>query len=698
MNVDEGENKFSELTSITLGVTAQEKFRVTNIGETDIDSYGVYFEEIINTFTRTEDLVISLTCKEYDASGNYVKDCNGIDTSFPTENQLLVTNSILKGYRHEYVLNFEYKSLSDVNQDVDVGKTLSGIIQIQNEAESVSLTGTVTGYSNGDYIEIQSDPKVSQIKSDDTYKITALDVGSHTVYLKDSNGSVKASKQFRIIKSTDGTESVSDDGTEIYITDTTEEVLLNITYENSVIILAPGVTGTLLAKKILADNVDPLTNNQVPSDSVNSTYVNNPTPGINFGTVSSYNNGKGLYSTSTNTQNNKPTYYFRGNVNNNYVKFGRYNKGTCTVDYEGQTLTVQHKDSRNPSALECETETIYQYNAMAQVLAVGYDSVDECSNSYEGSMVGGCTELSMHGVWNSTVNSDLYWRIVRINEDGSIRLIYYGIEDDFYSDSETGAEYPLGYSGVEKSAFNTSYITNDNAYVGYMYGLTNSEGYQSTHSNIDTSTIKRTVDNWYMSDTNLVNLSEKYLADSGFCNDRSVSSTVKNWHSSDTTLGYGTNITYYGAYNRLYNNKSPQFACPNPDNDLFTTNTSTNGNKSLKYPIGLITADEVAYAGGVFGQNSMDFYLAYGDNFSTMSPFNYNNNFYVYTEMGYDGGPSETETYMISEYLSSTAITDSSVVRPVINLKSNVVLSEELPSGCESMNGTADCPYIIKTD
>lgn len=71
-----------------------------------------------------------------------------------------------------------------------------------------------------------------------------------------------------------------------------------------------------LSTHILKDN------NGGFSDSENSTYVNNTTPGINFGATSSDTNGKGLYYTSINTEDNKTTYYFRGAVDNNFVKFG----------------------------------------------------------------------------------------------------------------------------------------------------------------------------------------------------------------------------------------------------------------------------------------------------------------------------------------------------------------------------------------
>ena len=94
------------------------------------------------------------------------------------------------------------------------------------------------------------------------------------------------------------------------------------------------------------------------------------------------------------------------------------------------------------------------------------------------------------------------------------------------------------------------------------------------------------------------------MADPGFCNDRSVALKAGQWaslrpYTYDTALGYGKNTTYYGAYNRIVNLKVPQFKCPQT-NDLFTTASSTKGNKALTNPIGLITADEIVYAGGKY--------------------------------------------------------------------------------------------------
>ena len=287
-----------------------------------------------------------------------------------------------------------------------------------------------------------------------------------------------------------------------------------------------------------------------------------PDTNIDFSKISSDTNGKGLYYTSTNTEDNKVTYYFRGAVKNNYVSFAGFT-----------------------------------------------------------------------------------WRIIRINEDGSIRLI----KQDSIGDSAFN----------EKESYNT--------YVGYMYGTLSLTNYEAAHANTNSSTIKKALDNWYK--TNLISYSS-LIADSGFCGDRSLASG----------LGYGKNQTQYGVYNRLKNNKEPQFVCPQ-NNDLYTTLTATKGNKSLTYPIGLITADEVAYAGGVNVSNN-NYYLLNGSMFWTMSPYDFSSSAYV--SIVYDDGLRHRGTLIADNAQISSSI------RPVISIKANT----QITSG----DGISSNPYVIKTN
>ena len=264
-----------------------------------------------------------------------------------------------------------------------------------------------------------------------------------------------------------------------------------------------------------------------------------------------------------------------------------------------------------------------------------------------------------------------YWRIVRINGDGTIRIIYNGPTTD-----QTGETTQIGVS-----AFNN--LANDNAYVGYMYGTPGSSTYEETHANINDSTIKTVVDNWY--ETNIANNSNfvnKIDVNAGFCNDRSIKNNEDNlsW-SMDTKKGYGLNYTAYNGFSKFGYEDSykdifePTLYCPNKNHDLFTSKTSIKGNKKLTYPIGLITADEIVYA-GAFGSQESNYYL--------------NNNLVFWTMTADRFYKNDMARVFIEHFETTLGNYETKVaagVRPVINLKANVTLTG---------TGTKDNPYIVE--
>ena len=237
-----------------------------------------------------------------------------------------------------------------------------------------------------------------------------------------------------------------------------------------------------------------------------------------------------------------------------------------------------------------------------------------------------------------------YWRIIRINEDGTLRLIYQGT-----SANTTGEGTQIG-----TSAFNST--LNNNMYVGYMYQS------NQVHGLISNSTIKGILDTWYQN--NLTSVSDKIDGNAGFCGDRTPSSGT----------GIGTANTFYAAYERRKNG-TPSFECQN-STDLYTTSGNSTGNKVLQYPIGLISMDEVWYAGGL-ELNNISYYLYTGQNYWTMSPYYFNSQSIAYV-------------FVVDSYgfLDGAARVDYAWgVRPVINLKADV----QITGG----SGTADDPYVV---
>ena len=272
---------------------------------------------------------------------------------------------------------------------------------------------------------------------------------------------------------------------------------------------------------------------------------------------------------------------------------------------------------------------------------------------------------------------DIYWRIIRINGDGSIRMIYSGTTAPTESTKVvmTGTGTQITVDNKNTFKFNSSY--NKAEYVGYQYINGQQHGYgkcDGTNASctvngntVYNSTIKQAIDKWYAGTTLKDN---DLIADQIFCNDRSASSTqTAAWTSTGAKY-------YYGAYGRLINKKEPQLICPTAS-DKFTVNTS-NGNGALTYPVGLITEDEVAMAGGVYG-SSMSYYLYTNQYYWSGSP----NGFF--SDSSSAGGFGVFEFGSIFSY----AVTLAAGARPVVSLSSKAKLSG---------SGTYSNPYTVSSD
>ena len=255
-----------------------------------------------------------------------------------------------------------------------------------------------------------------------------------------------------------------------------------------------------------------------------------------------------------------------------------------------------------------------------------------------------------------------YWRIIRTNSDGSIRLLYHG----------TSPETQNAYIGDSEIAFNESY--NDSMYVGYKYGTSGS--LENNRLNTNDSTIKKTIDTWYKD--NLVNYT-KYLSTTAvYCNDREL--------GSGTYSATGDKF-YYVGYTRLGANKNPSYNCTN-EYDAFSVN---NTKAQLTYPIALMTADEISYAGGVWIKNAATWY--YLNSKGSASIKNGQNEWWLLSAASWDTDKSSVVFKVSSSQDRKAQFGAQSVqyklhVRPVISLKSDVLH--------KSGDGSATNPYEIQ--
>ena len=254
-----------------------------------------------------------------------------------------------------------------------------------------------------------------------------------------------------------------------------------------------------------------------------------------------------------------------------------------------------------------------------------------------------------------------YWRIIRINSNGAVRMIYDGTTAHYNGESSEDRQFGI-------SNFNTA--NNDNMYLGYMYTSGEAHGVGTS------SAIKINVDKFYQD--KLINYTSKIDSNSGFCGDRSALNLQAN-------AGTGNIDTYYKSSLRIEESK-PTLDCENM-NDYYTISEATSGNKALTYPIGLISADEVmlaGHAGGVFNgtythtKKNKTSYLTTGNAFWTLTPAS------AHIPYGF------SYWYAFGVVIGSSGIIDDNSapfgIKPVININSNVSVTG---------TGTKTDPYVV---
>lgn len=323
-------------------------------------------------------------------------------------------------------------------------------------------------------------------------------------------------------------------------------------------------------------------------------------------------------------------------------------KSKCNVYFKEDTITNSIKDELDTTG-RCPS-----VNSDGSVNTEGVES--------ENSLL--CMAIDAYGTsyyFRGNVSNNyvyfagLYWRIIRINGDGSIRLIYDGTT--VHENGDASDDRIIGYS-----AFNEEY--DDNTYVGYMYGIKGSSIYTETHANINDSTIKKYLDFWY--ENNIKDTSnEQYVVDNVFCNDRSLA-------KSDEGGGVGNNWTRYRWFE--WRTIATSLICPQK-NDAFTVNDAVRGNTALKYPISIISNDENELAGGFSDSVNENYYLFTGTMFWVLSADNFGQNIARNRDVRENGmGNNFDVSY------------NRHGVKPVINLKQG-----SLKSG----DGTINNPYRI---
>lgn len=382
------------------------------------------------------------------------------------------------------------------------------------------------------------------------------------------------------------------------------------------------------------------------------------------------------------------SYYFRGNVVDNYVSYAGYiwriirvnGDGTVRMIYAGTSTlatgadttigTTKYNDSEITDmtllgykyglnqSLKTSNEVIYS-DLYAEKTSV-HSNERSCSSSTKLCTLSGNNVITEQ--WSAGYKSVLHFTWTDIMSYFR-KPKYTCWKPSTDSTCNITMEVTGRNDGGDSAVMPTEVL---GKYYGYI-----SNSYNDTLTNENSSTIKTTLENWYV--TNIQNKLDdnsnsyaSYVADSKFCNDRSLASGDGNTLNSDSV---------YASYNRNTNNKTPSLKC-SQSQDGFSS-TTAKGNGGLSYPIGLITADEIAMSGTVAGTTGTSSFLNTGISYWTMSP-------------GYFSASKLSENMYIMNSdgtLSTSSVKVENSLRPVINLSSTVKVTKG--------NGTITNPYQV---
>lgn len=374
--------------------------------------------------------------------------------------------------------------------------------------------------------------------------------------------------------------------------------------------------------------------------------------------------GQGLYVTEDDYGD---SYYYRGKVENNYLSFAGFIWRIVRINGDGSIRLIYSGTSTS---------------ATGSATSIGTSAFN--SDTYDSAMVGykyGLSKTLQH-----TTSTNLQYTNM-----SATTVYYFG---DSYTTDDTNKKLSIsgnitsgtlsevwgsGTSDYKYTCFKTfesgtcttlieikSYVNETQVKVNYHSYL--SESYEATYTDEYDSTIKQKIDSWYL--TNIENAGySSYLSDNIFCNDRSITS------GDGFSLNKATN---YGAYTRNITNKSPSLKCPRKVDQFTVVSGEILGNGELTYPVGLLTIDEAAFAGGKHDVINQSFYLYTGQYFWTMSPVLFSSSSVVVREWNiYSDGKLHGWSWASSLY----------GVRPVINLTSEILVT--------GGNGTASFPYTV---
>ncbi|MBD9099068.1 hypothetical protein EGP98_05715 [bacterium] len=352
------------------------------------------------------------------------------------------------------------------------------------------------------------------------------------------------------------------------------------------------------------------------------------------------------------------SYYYRGAVKNNYVSFAGFTWRIIRRNGDGSVRLIYSGKSTTDTG---ETVTIGKSQFNSKYWDPTYEGYkyNEDFELHENNGTTGYTWFTNTSKYNYGTGYTFDASTKKFTLTGTIKQLTWKdnhdeiVKSQLYSCLNTSCNVVYKVTGYQSD---TEMIVKPISYSSKSLAI--------AQTNNTTSTIKATIDNWY--ENNLTAYTSK-LADETFCNDRSISSGT----------GYKTDsYTFYGSYNRNIDKKSPSLKCAQ-DNDKFKV---ANASAKLDYPVALITADEMAMAGGVVDTANTNYYLYNGQYQWSLSPG-------YFTPYGsYAGVWRVVPSGSFSPW---HYVADSFGVRPVINLKADIQITKG--------DGSPLNPFVVKS-
>ena len=538
-------------------------------------------------------------------------------------------------------------------------KTLDGVRYIKD-----CINGSNTAYTSNHWVELQAIYNGTNVAKGKTATGTATI--SNASYI--TNGDITSSNYADI---TSGTQCITIDLGQEYDLD---EIAVwhywsdGRTYNNNITYVSNDNSSWIVA----------INRNEAETSQGKRTnaYIDTLYNEIENNVTESGSSGVFLYNDTDDNAGSNSIYYYKGNVTNNNVWFANLCWKIVRTTSTGGVKLIYNGTPTSNGQCTNTTGTATQYNTSQ------FNS-NNTSPSDIGYMYG--TRYTYSSKTMSSISDTYKFGNTVTYSNGTYTLS--GSTISYTGSSWSTARTTLA-NGYHYTCFNSSgscstvyyiiYFGNSTAsyYLSFSGGTTIDTAKTQMYTNTNNSTIKTAVDSFYT--TKLSNYTD-YLENTIFCNDRSSATGTYGGSLGGKDIN-STGNSYFGAFTRAYVYNNPSFKCVN-SGDKFSLSTASGGtsgygNNKLTYPVGLLTYDEVVFAGGRGYTDNTSYYLYTATPYWLLSPSDW-----------YLSWVSVSQVKSGGSLDSDTAATTAGV-RPVVSLSEGITFV--------SGDGSAETPYLVK--